>query len=313
LLVALLFPAWGDAAGESGQAAAGSGGADAGSDAGSGGAAAGAGGSPGGGGAGVAGTGGAAGGSGQAGDAAPDATSDATSGYLEPCYSADQSCPPDSYCIEACYYTPNGGPGGVCAVPGRDGCGCGVVFDACEDPGLQCLMPSCCDWQGVCVTPEERAKVCAGAAAPRFDCAGTQQMTSRLACNLFTGVERYAIWEKDEILNLCFEIVVALGGGSTTGIAVNDGWAVESASVSNAAADCRPYWAGAPVGEQVAAQSGAGTLTMATPDAGFLVPFVSADVTLGFPQSASWVPPTRTIQFAQLPTQTSGCDVPDAG
>ena len=124
---------------------------------------------------------GAAGPGGEAGaDGGPDATADGYEstvdvwnpngplGHCSPGKPTDQ-CPSSSLCVEGC---PSQGPaGGVCSVPGRESCGCGVVLQPCTTPGLNCLMPSCCDYEGLCVTPEEQATICAGPDAVRFQCA----------------------------------------------------------------------------------------------------------------------------------------------
>jgi hypothetical protein len=84
------------------------------------------------------------------------------------------SCPASSTCVQ-------GGPlhfcgvttkGGVCRVPGRESCGCSVNPNPCTTPGFDCLLPACCDFEGLCVTPAERAAVCAGPDRARFDCLG---------------------------------------------------------------------------------------------------------------------------------------------
>ena len=59
---------------------------------------------------------------------------------------------------------------GICSVPGRDTCGCGAVSDPCDTPGTVCLMPACCDYPGICVTPAERASICARPEGAHFDC-----------------------------------------------------------------------------------------------------------------------------------------------
>ena len=309
LLAFLALSGCGEADGDSNKTGSGGGRSDA--SAGSGGAGAtggssGAGGAGGSAGTGTSGSGGEGGGAGAAGGG---------SELLGPCYSADDSCPPGSRCIEACYNMLNGGPGGVCSVPGRDGCGCGAVFDPCDDSGLQCLMPACCEAEGVCVTPEERADICAGPAAYRFDCEGTMSSTSHLVCNLFTGVERYAIYQRDDIRNLCLEIVVVVGGpgGGPLTISVDDSWAASSISITNRAADCVPHFVSQPMGVRVAATGGTGTITMHASDGGFLYPFVSADVTATFPAADSWVPPSASVSLSLFPTELPGCMPPGGG
>jgi hypothetical protein len=56
-------------------------------------------------------------------------------------------------------------------VAGRETCGCGGVDQPCTTPGLDCLYPSCCDYQGLCLTPTERQAVCSGPMAAKFNCA----------------------------------------------------------------------------------------------------------------------------------------------
>jgi hypothetical protein len=92
---------------------------------------------------------------------------------LSHCTPGDSNpCSPQSTCIQGCPNKPGllGPPGGICSVPGRESCGCGVVDQPCTSPGFKCLYPSCCDYEGLCVTQEERAAICAGADAPRFAC-----------------------------------------------------------------------------------------------------------------------------------------------
>lgn len=86
-------------------------------------------------------------------------------------------CSSGSTCVEGCPSPTAAGPnsgisarGGVCSVPTRESCGCGVVLQPCTTPGLTCLMPSCCDYEGLCLTPDERATICAGPDAVRFHC-----------------------------------------------------------------------------------------------------------------------------------------------
>jgi hypothetical protein len=80
---------------------------------------------------------------------------------------APASCPAGSECVEGC---PNRlpSPGGVCSVSGRESCACGIFLSPCTTPGLVCL--TCCDSSGLCVTPAEKAVVCAGPDRLRFDC-----------------------------------------------------------------------------------------------------------------------------------------------
>lgn len=96
-----------------------------------------------------------------------DATDAAT---LASCFLGTNACGTGSTCIQGC---PNAGSlTGVCSVPGRDTCGCGGVLDPCDTPGTVCLMPACCDSLGICVTPAERAAICARVESGHFDCAG---------------------------------------------------------------------------------------------------------------------------------------------
>ena len=101
--------------------------------------------------------------------AADAATADATdAATLASCLPGTNACGAGSSCIQGC---PNAGsPAGVCTVPGRDTCGCGGVLDPCSTLGTVCLMPACCDYQGICVTPAERAAICARVEGARFDC-----------------------------------------------------------------------------------------------------------------------------------------------
>jgi hypothetical protein len=85
-------------------------------------------------------------------------------------------CVAGARCVEGCpryRVTSSVPPVGVCTVPGRDSCGCGVVADPCETPGTFCLMPACCDFEGICVTAEERAAICARPEGAHFDCTTT--------------------------------------------------------------------------------------------------------------------------------------------
>ena len=83
------------------------------------------------------------------------------------------ACGSGSTCIEGCPASAKpsvGAVGGICSVPGRDSCGCGAAIDTCTTPGTLCLMPACCDYEGICVTPIERAAICARPEAAHFDC-----------------------------------------------------------------------------------------------------------------------------------------------
>jgi hypothetical protein len=46
----------------------------------------------------------------------------------------------------------------------------GIIPDPCTTPGLDCLNPACGDYDGLCVTPQEKATICAGPDAFRFQC-----------------------------------------------------------------------------------------------------------------------------------------------
>jgi hypothetical protein len=104
-------------------------------------------------------------------DGGSDAASDAA--LLASCLPGS-ACGAGSTCIDGCPASrlpANTTAGGVCSVAGRDTCGCGGVLDPCDTPGTVCLMPACCDFQGVCVTPAERAAICARPEGVHFDCA----------------------------------------------------------------------------------------------------------------------------------------------
>lgn len=78
-------------------------------------------------------------------------------------------CSAGSTCVHGCMNRLLD-PGGVCSVPGRELCACGFIPSPCTTPGLVCL--TCCDsGDGLCVTPAEKADICAGPDAKRFDCA----------------------------------------------------------------------------------------------------------------------------------------------
>lgn len=80
-------------------------------------------------------------------------------------------CESGSICVEGCPSNPAlPDPGGICSVPGRETCGCGAMPQPCTSAGLDCLMPSCCDYPGLCVTPDEKDVICGGPDALRFDC-----------------------------------------------------------------------------------------------------------------------------------------------
>lgn len=109
-------------------------------------------------------------------DRSADTTADAASNadatdaaMLASCLLGTNACGTGSTCVQGC---PNAGSQvGICSVPGRDTCGCGGVLDLCDTPGTVCLMPACCDYQGICVTPAERAAICERVEGARFDCA----------------------------------------------------------------------------------------------------------------------------------------------
>ncbi len=95
--------------------------------------------------------------------AAPDA------GMLAACGSqGDPACGQGSSCVVGC---PFQGGGGLCRIAGREMCGCGAADQPCTTPGFECLYPSCCDYEGLCLTPDERQTVCSGPLAAKFDCA----------------------------------------------------------------------------------------------------------------------------------------------
>jgi hypothetical protein len=83
------------------------------------------------------------------------------------------SCVTGSHCVEGCpsNLLPSGvARGGICTGVGRESCGCAANPAPCTTPGLECLLPACCEAEGVCVTPEERTAICAGPDAVRFAC-----------------------------------------------------------------------------------------------------------------------------------------------
>lgn len=80
------------------------------------------------------------------------------------------ACGEGSFCREVC--PGDGSAVGFCTIPDRDSCGCGGVFDPCDTAGTTCLMPSCCDYWGLCVTPDEGDSICDGLFAEHFDCSG---------------------------------------------------------------------------------------------------------------------------------------------
>jgi hypothetical protein len=85
----------------------------------------------------------------------------------------DDQCPSRSVCVEGCpfgFQSKIPSPGGICSVPGREPCGCGAFDQPCTTPGLHCLYPSCCDFPGICVTPDEETAICKGSDAVRFAC-----------------------------------------------------------------------------------------------------------------------------------------------
>ena len=102
----------------------------------------------------------------------PDSGAGPAGGPLASCVPGS-TCADGSRCIEGCPYASgfSANPAnGICGVPGRDTCGCGAVLDPCSLPGTVCLMPKCCDYEGICVTPDERVAICARPEGSRFDC-----------------------------------------------------------------------------------------------------------------------------------------------
>jgi hypothetical protein len=120
------------------------------------------------------------------GSTSPDGSDGATDGGPLASCVPGTACGSGSTCIEGCPASVRpsiGAVGGICSVPGRDTCGCGVALDTCQTPGTVCLMPACCDYEGICVTPAERAAICARPEAAHFDCsadAGTSSDASAL-------------------------------------------------------------------------------------------------------------------------------------
>ncbi len=82
---------------------------------------------------------------------------------LERCGDEVPCCEAGSECVDPCR------TGGLCSVPGRDGCGCLESLDECETPGTTCLFTPC-DAPGVCVTHEEMRAICEAGAPPCFEC-----------------------------------------------------------------------------------------------------------------------------------------------
>jgi hypothetical protein len=107
-----------------------------------------------------------------AGDAPAPVEAGAPLGHCLP--HADGACPSGSTCVEGCPWQPNQSfipaPGGLCTFPGREQCGMGIVPNPCTTPGLACLYAGCGDYEGICVTPTEKATICAGPDAVRFAC-----------------------------------------------------------------------------------------------------------------------------------------------
>lgn len=136
---------------------------------------------------------------------------------------------------------------------------------------------------------------------------GGAPVVERLACNLFTALERYIVLEKDFTHDRCLRLTVTwgLGTGPFSGVTVTDGWEIESIFLTDSAADCAPFDSNP---SPVAASAATGSLDLAMPeDGGFLVPFISANLRISFPPGESWVPSNYDLTFADLPTQTSAC------
>ncbi len=109
-------------------------------------------------------------------DCRPIAYTDGSAGTPLGACSSSGTCLYGLPCIEGCPASRLGvtnAPGGICGMGGRDTCGCGGVDDPCETAGTVCLQPACCDYQGICVTPEERVAICARPEAIHFDCSGS--------------------------------------------------------------------------------------------------------------------------------------------
>ncbi|MEL6179549.1 MAG: hypothetical protein AAFS10_11380, partial [Myxococcota bacterium] len=71
----------------------------------------------------------------------------------------DGVCGPDSRCVgRDC--TEGADALGLCTLPERSSCGCGVLWQDCETAGTTCLAAGC-DHEGLCVTPEEMRVICA--------------------------------------------------------------------------------------------------------------------------------------------------------
>ena len=124
---------------------------------------------------------------------------------------------------------PNGQSDGVCKVPGRETCGCGAAAQACTTAGTSCLMPSCCDHQGLCVTDSERQAVCSGLMASHFRAAHpTPVPTDRTnGARLPRG---QALRDADDVLAGDAQLLHDLGAGRRDAETIDaDGCAVQAA------------------------------------------------------------------------------------
>jgi hypothetical protein len=118
---------------------------------------------------------------------------------------------------------------------------------------------------------------------------------------IFTNLSRFALFKADPARDLCFRIVLEMGGGSAVpGIATPAGWDVGMAEVTDHASDCASTngnFPAPPIGKSVKATGGKGTIDF---PANGPHCFVTVHASLSFPQSAPWVPANEPLDADML-------------
>ncbi|MFO0614671.1 MAG: hypothetical protein U0414_18945 [Polyangiaceae bacterium] len=113
------------------------------------------------------------------------------------------------------------------------------------------------------------------------------------AINLVTGAPRMALLKRDDVRDLCFQLVLIAGAGSVVDLGSPPGGFAEIARVTHDADDCEP-WVGVvpppPMGEVFDATSLGGKLSISQPPC-----TVEVDAVMTFTNGPEWAPAAEEL------------------
>jgi hypothetical protein len=204
------------------------------------------------------------------------------------------ACPPDQWCRFE--------PAGSCGV--ADGAG------TCEPRPTGACPPDCpgvcgCDGAFYCsACAAESAGVDVGSGScVTFDAGGPDPIYTAFA--LATNLPRYVVFKAEPAQDRCVMLIVAMSGGSSFGLDVTMGWAVEQAVISNHASDCALGPNGYPPQIPGAVQTSGGMGGLKQDSTNFPC-LLSIHATLTFPPGPAWVPSIDQLDVDALGVQ-GGC------